>query len=208
MKQQLRWLCLTGAFLVVLAGVLIAWERGTFRQQKEGPPVIREIGSLQVTNQAGTPVKLADLRGRPWAIDLIFTRCPGPCAQLTGVMKTVQERLPATSSAGLLSLTSDPEYDTPAVLKDYARRFGADTDRWQFVTGSPAEVRRLATEELLMVLQDKPTEEQTSPVDLFLHSTLIVILDGQGRMRSFVEGLEPGAADKIVEILRQLERED
>src|SRR5690606_5143702 len=147
--RQVRWLVITGALLVVaMAGLWFAAGRAARRQgpaASEDPPVIRVVGSFSVTNQAGATVTGESLRGRPWAVDLIFTRCPGPCAILSGVMAQVQERLPPDSRAGLLSITSDPDFDTPEVLARYAERFGADTSRWQFVTGTRDEIRRLAT---------------------------------------------------------------
>jgi protein SCO1/2 len=119
----------------------------------------------------------------------------------------VQEALPAGSPARLLTVTSDPEFDTPGVLRAYAEKYRADTNRWQFVTGSKAEIRRLVTKELLLVMEEKPEAERASPEDLFLHSTLIVVMDSQGRLRTAVEGLEHGAARRVVQALRQLERE-
>jgi len=168
---------------------------------------LREVRPFSLTNQLAEPVGLESLKGRPWAVNLIFTRCPGPCAQLSGVMRTLQKRIPEGSKAGLMSLTSDPEHDNPGVLAAYGARFEADARRWQLVTGTRAEIRRLATEDLMMVLQDKAPELRESPEDLFLHSTLIVLLDGRGRVRQVVEGLEPGAVDRVLALLAELERE-
>jgi cytochrome oxidase Cu insertion factor (SCO1/SenC/PrrC family) len=190
--------------VVVLLGLA---QFGGRRDASTPLPVLREVGSFVVTNQSGAVVTAADLRGRPWAIDLIFTRCAGPCPQLTQVMRVVQESLPQDSRAGLMSITSDPEFDVPSVLREYAARVGADADRWQFVTGSRAEVRRLATEQLLLVLVEKSENQRVTPEDLFLHSTFIVVVDRAGRLRTAVEGLEPGAAGKVVDALRRLERE-
>lgn len=122
-------------------------------------------------------------------------------------MARIQDGLGATSTVGLLSLTSDPEFDQPPVLREYARKVGAQPNRWQFVTGTRDQIRRLATQEFLMVLQDKPEKERASEEDLFLHSTLIAIIDAQGRMRGTVEGLTPGAVEQALGMLRQLEAE-
>lgn len=207
LARPLRWLVITGAILVVAWLGLWLWSKQASRRPVP-LPVLRQTGAFVVTNQAGTRLASDDFRGRPWAINLFFTRCPGPCARLSGLMRSVQDRLPADSRARLLSLTSDPAYDVPEALRSYAAKFGTDTNRWQFATGAPAEIRRLATEELLLVLQDKPEESRESADDLFLHSTLVVLMDGQGRLRTAFEGLEPGAADRVVAALRQLESED
>lgn len=170
-------------------------------------PVVRALGSMAVVDQSNTRWTLADFQGRPWVVNLIFSRCPGPCAQLTGVMREVQRGLPPRSSARLMSVTSDPDFDTPEILARYAAKFGADTDRWKFVTGDRAEIRRLAIQEFLFVLQDKPESLRESSDDLFLHSTLMAVVDARGQLRGVVEGLEPGAAGRILSMLAQLEAE-
>lgn len=208
-SRPYRWLIITGLLLVVAMAALWRMQhRATRRAEARAAlPVIREVGAFTVTNQNGQRIDASEMRGRPWAVDLIFTRCPGPCAALTGVMRAIQDRLPPASSARLMSLTSDPEFDTPEVLAEYAAKFGADSNRWHFVTSSREEVRRLATRQLLLVLEDKPEAERESPDDLFLHSTFIVLIDGQGRLRGAVHGLEPGAADEVLAGLAALESE-
>ena len=93
------------------------------------------IADFTLTNQNGSAVSLADLRGQVWVADIIFTRCPGPCLKMTRQMKELQEALPPASQAKLVTLTTDADFDTPPVLKAYAERFGADTNRWMFLTG-------------------------------------------------------------------------
>lgn len=171
-------------------------------------PVLGEVGDFAVTNQAGLRLDAAALKGQVVVVDLIFTRCPGPCRQLTGVLRRIQDGLASSSApTKLVSITSDPEFDTPAVLAAYATRFGADPARWHFVTGAKPVIRDLATRQLKLVLVEKDAAERSSPEDLFLHSTLVVVLDRQGRLRAVVEGLEPGAADQVLAVVGQLERE-
>jgi protein SCO1/2 len=205
----MRWLLIFGAILIAALYLLRALDqRRVFNATApQGLPVLGTLAEFAVTNQNGVRVTAPDLQGRPWAVDLIFTRCPGPCATLTGVMRSVQDRLPAASRSRLMSITSDPAHDTPEVLAAYARRFGADLDRWQFVTGSREEIRRLATEQLYLVLQDKAEDARESETDLFLHSTLIVLVDREGRLRATIEGLAPGAAERVLAGLAQLESE-
>lgn len=207
MSKQFRVLILSGA--VLLAGMvglrlLTAWLAGG------GPPlpVLGEVGEFAVTNQAGGVVRRADLLGKVWVADLIFTRCPGPCRQLTGVMRKVQDGLPAGSTARLVSVTSDPEFDQPEVLRWYGAKYGADTNRWQFLTGTREAIRELATGHLKLVLQEKAEAERQSPDDLFLHSTLMVVVDRRGRLRAAVEALEERGAERVLEAVRALEREE
>lgn len=207
LARQVRWLVISGAVLVLAMAFL------TFRARQGGRaserlPILREVGAFAVTNHLGARVDSGSLRGRPWAINLIFTRCPGPCATLSGVMRSIQAQLPPEARAGLMSVTSDPGYDTPEVLAVYGAKFGADPDRWQFVTASKEEIRRLATRQLGLVLEEIPEGERQSPEDLFLHSTLIVVVDGRGRLRAAIDGMEADAVSRVVSALRSLEAEN
>ncbi|MGE3311088.1 MAG: SCO family protein, partial [Limisphaerales bacterium] len=129
-------------------GPTVVFQSRTGAGVDSGPlPVLREIRDFSLTNQAGAPFSKADLAGGPWAVNLIFTRCPGPCTQLSGVMRSVQSALPAGSKARLLSLTSDPGFDTPEVLTRYAAKIGVDAGAagWTWATGSKDVIGRLAT---------------------------------------------------------------
>ena len=83
------------------------------------------------------------MTNRVWVADIIFTRCAGPCPVITGHMKSLEDALPKTSDAKLVTLTTDPDFDTPAMMKRYGERFGADFNRWMFLTGTKAEIAAL-----------------------------------------------------------------
>ncbi len=86
-------------------------------------PVIGQIADFTLTNQNGQVTTLADLSNRVWVADIIFTRCAGPCPRMTAQMRSLQDLLPHDSEAKLVTLTTDPENDTPSILKKYARPF-------------------------------------------------------------------------------------
>jgi protein SCO1/2 len=158
-------------------------------------PVIGPIADFTLTNQIGRAVSLADLRGRVWVGDIIFTRCPGPCLKMTKQMKELQEALPPASQARLVTLSTDPDFDTPTVLRAYAERFQADTNRWMFLTGTKQAIAKLAIDSLKLTAIEKKPEERESPQDLFVHSTIFVVADKQGRLRGVFEttgdGIDP-----------------
>jgi cytochrome oxidase Cu insertion factor (SCO1/SenC/PrrC family) len=175
-------------------------------------PVIGPIADFTLTNQTGRAVSLADLRGRVWVADIIFTRCPGPCLKMTKQMKELQEALPPASQAKLVTLTTDPDFDTPTVLRAYAERFRADTNRWMFLTGTKPAIGKLAIDSLKLTAIEKKPEERESPRDLFVHSTIFVIADKQGRLRGVFEttgeGIDPQKVKtEILAAVSQLERE-
>ena len=171
-------------------------------------PVLRTISSMDLVDQEGEPVNLQTFRGQPWFANIIFTRCPGPCARMTQKMRQLQEALPAEASeVQLVSLTTDPDFDTPEVLSQYARKFQADIRSWKFLTGTKEEIVRVSTQEWLLVVLEKGEAERESPNDIFLHSTLTVLMDGLGRIRGTYEILEEGQLEEALADLQRLLQE-
>lgn len=95
-----------------------------------------------LTDQSGHTVSLADLRGKTLVVDFIFTHCPGPCPILTGIGVDLQRRLDAElrQRVWFVSISLDPERDTPEVLRAYGEKRGVDFSDWSFLTGDPETV--------------------------------------------------------------------
>ena len=201
-----------GLLIVILAvaAVLSRVERG--RGRAVALPVLGSVADFTLTNQNGQAVTLAELRGHVWVADIIFTSCAGPCPRMTKQMKALQGALPPASRAKLVTLTTDPGTDTPTVLKTYAARFEADPSRWMFLTGAKREIAALAIGSLKLTAIEKKPEERENPQDLFIHSTIFVVVDKQARLRGVFEtegeGVDPiRERDKIIAAVQQLERE-
>src|SRR5215472_5670390 len=107
-------------------------------------PVLSQVAGFTLTNQNGTVTTLADLSNRVWVADIIFTRCAGSCPIMSTEMKSLQDGLPSASRAKLVTLTTDPDYDAPGILKKYGEHYGADFQRWTFLTGAKNELAGLA----------------------------------------------------------------
>jgi len=99
--------------------------------------------AFTLTSQDGAAVTLADFRGKVVAVTFIYASCTDTCPILTALMASVQDKLGGDFGAkvAFLSITVDPERDTPQVLKQYAETFGADPKGWAFLTGTPAVIR-------------------------------------------------------------------
>jgi len=217
MNPQPRKISLTLSFglLLVLLTLLLAYLLTAVQTRvKHAPPlpVIGPVNDFALTNQAGVGVSLADLRGQVWIADIIFTRCPGPCLKMTRQLKELQDALPAASRARLVTLTTDPEFDTPPILAKYAERCNADTNRWMFLTGTKKEIGALGSGSLKLTAEEVKPDERKSADDLFIHSTIFVIVDKQARLRGVFqtggEGVDWSVEKaKILAAGRQLERE-
>ena len=165
---------------------------------------ISQLPDFTLTNQTGRAVSLVDLKGEVWLGDIIFTRCAGPCPIMTQRMSELQAVLPVK----FVTLTTDPEFDQPDVLKKYGERFKADFARWVFLTGSKENVARLAVDGLKLAAIEKKPAERENERDLFIHSTLFVLVDRQGRLRGSVEKDDPNLKQKLLAAVKQLMKEE
>jgi cytochrome oxidase Cu insertion factor (SCO1/SenC/PrrC family) len=200
---------LTVAFLLLASLLAVLKVRAGFGKPL---PVYGPIADFALTNQNGRAVSLADLYGRVWVADIIFTRCAGPCLKMSRQMMELQQALPPGSPVKLISLTTDPGFDTPAVLKKYSERFSANPSRWWFLTGTKAQIAALAIGSLKFTAIEKAPEERQSPADLFIHSTVFVIVDKRAQLRGVYEttgeGTDPQQVmTQLLAGIRRLERE-
>jgi protein SCO1 len=197
-------ICFTLALVFLLTKVKSQVSQKTF-------PVYSQVQDFSLTNQNDVAVSLADLRGHVWVADIIFTRCAGPCPRMTRQMKELQDKLPSESPTKLVTITTDPDHDTPAILARYAERFEADGKRWLFLTGTKSEIGRLAIDGLKLSAVEKKPEDQESSQDLFIHSTIFVVVDQRGQLRGIFETGGEGvdwekSKQQILATVAQLER--
>jgi len=202
---------------LTLALLLLAWLMALVRLRSQGtaaggaPPVLAAVAPFALTNQQGVTVTQSDLLGKVWVADVIFTRCAGPCLRMSALMSKLQQRLP-TDAAMLVSLTTDPEFDTPEVLAKYASRFDADSKRWMFLTGSKEQIAELGTKSLKFTAIEKSAETRQDPADLFIHSTIFAVVDKKMHLRGVFEtegeGVEPEQSlRRIITLVQQLRNE-
>lgn len=176
-------------------------------------PPLGNIVDFTLTNQDGRTVNLSDLTNHVWVADIIFTRCAGPCPRMTRQMKSVQDRLSPADKARLVTLTTDPDFDSPAILKKYGAQYGADLNRWTFLTGRKSEIGMLAANSLKLSATPIKPEDQKDSADLFIHTTVFVVVDKHARLRGVFETggegvdwtnvVRPG----LLAAIRKLERE-
>jgi len=171
---------------------------------KRDLPVISQLSDFTLTNQLAQPVGLAKFANKVWFADIIFTRCPGPCPVMTKRMAELQAHFAAEPDVAFATLTTDPGHDTPAVMQRFAGRFGANAERWQFLTGDKPEIVRLAVDGMKLIAREKPPGEQATPEDLFIHATIFVAIDRQGRLRGVLESMEDGWKEKAISIANSL----
>jgi protein SCO1/2 len=212
--RRFPWTVGIGVLLLILSlSLAFLLAKAQSRVVRHEPlPVLAQVADFSLTNQNGAAVSLADLRGRVWIGDIIFTHCGGPCLRMTHQMKELQDALAKDNSIKFISLTTDSDNDTPAVLKTYAERNGADLNRWSFLTGTKKQVNNLAVDSLKLSVVEKKPEERVTPEDLWVHSTIFVLVDKRGQLRGIYQtGGEdvswPAEKRKLLAAAKQLERE-
>jgi protein SCO1/2 len=197
------WLLLVSTIVVIAS---YGWVR--FRvSQSRVLPMIGQVTGFTLTNQMGQSIDATTLKGQVWVADLIFTRCPGPCLKLTRNLVALQQQFAPHQSVRFVSLTADPEFDTPEILRAYAQRFGADGSRWHFLTGTRTNINQVAIGQLLLAVQEKEPDQREAPQDLYLHSTKWVLIDASGRLRAIYEGTDPNSVRAAARDIRRLLRE-
>lgn len=166
------------------------------------PPleVYGEMPNFSLIDQTGAAVSADDLRGHVIIASFLFTRCPTVCPLMAMKMRRIQDR---TRDAGaqlkLLSFSVDPEHDTPAILADYAEGYGADPERWRFLTGPLAEIERVSIEGFMLGLERLGTPPGGVP-DI-AHAERFVLIDPALRIRGYYDA---GDAIRIERMLRDV----
>jgi len=161
-------------------------------------PVLGQVPEFELTSQHDRPVNSSELDGKIWVADLIFTACSGPCLRMTSQMSRVQEGLKEWDGFRMVSISVDPERDTPERLTWYAEQTLADPDVWMFLTGEMDIIRSLAVEGLKLVVEK---EEGSAGI---LHSDRFVLVDDAGRIRGYYDGTDPDAVDEMIRAARGL----
>jgi protein SCO1 len=144
---------------------------------------------FSLVDQRGEPFVLSSLRGDPVLVDFVFTRCAGPCPILTGLHRDVREGLSEAVRARVhsVSITLDPAYDTPEVLRDYAAKRRLDTERWSFVTGPVGEVDA--------VVHAWGVGSVRGPDGAIEHTVVTFLVDADGRIAKRYLGLDHDPAE-------------
>jgi protein SCO1 len=145
--------------------------------EEERLPTIGAAPDFALTSQDGAEVSLGDFRGNVVAVTFIYVSCPDVCPMLSDKLARVQDALGSDfgTKVAFLSITTDPEHDTPAVLKEYAEALDADLAGWSFLTGEPTAVLDVAHRYGVAVA--KAADGQVD------HTLLTTLIDRHGRIR-------------------------
>ncbi len=236
MKGLRRSVALAGAALVVaVGGGLVAWPalRGLalFRPPGSEPAgttletlgTYGEVPDFALTERSGRTVTRADLVGTVWLANFIYTQCTETCPLQSARVARLQAAFAGETDLRFVSITVDPEHDTPAVLAAYAERYGADPGRWLFLTGNKRVIYRLAKDGFRLGVVD-PSDPAASAglgrwltpelawathgsKGLVMHSSRFVLVDRTAQIRAYHQPDDEASLGRLQANLRTLLRE-
>lgn len=156
-----------------------------------GEPAAR----FELTDQEGNQFDSASLKGKVWMGSVFFANCPGPCFRENQAIADILREIDDPNFVAV-SLTCDPENDTPAALEHYADRFEADPQRWKFLTGDMDVIKRVGTKTFLL------------PVEIGVHSERGAVFDREGRLRGSYHLLQEDRVERLKKLIRDVLAEE
>jgi protein SCO1/2 len=167
--HRLLWAIAVMTAATVL-GLVVSWSPprttpGVEQARESDRPLLQDtlarVPPFVLVERSGKEMTLGDLSGKVWIADFIWTRCPDVCPLISAVMARIQAHFKDEPDLRLVSISVDPEHDTPPVLSRYAAQFGADPDRWLFLTGDKKSIHTLVREGFKLLVYD-PAEAPVS----------------------------------------------
>lgn len=143
-------------------------------------PKLGSIPSFEFTDSDGNLISQEDLSGKIWVADFIFTTCTMACPVMTGNMNLIHKAFKNNDKVRIVSISVYPEYDTPEILKEYASRYNANTNRWHFLTGPEENVK----------LVIKNGFKMGDYEDIIFHSEKFALVDQNGNIRGYYNGIK------------------
>ena len=169
LKDKRFWLFVTFGVIILVVSL---------RRQdnkKSELPILGKLIDFQLTDQDGEIFSKEDLLGKVWVADFIFTTCAGPCPVMSGQFAELQSRFSNAPDLNLLSISVNPDYDSPEILREYGGRYGANYNKWRFLTGDREAIHELAVDGFKVGSVEDP----------IFHSTRFILLDDKARIRGY-----------------------
>jgi cytochrome oxidase Cu insertion factor (SCO1/SenC/PrrC family) len=178
--------------------------------QPAQPPmdVFGTTPAFQLTDQSGATFDSQSLLGRVTLLDFIYTDCTDACPMLSATFQEAQRKLAAANLLGskimLVSLSVDPQHDTPTVLAEYGQQFKADSSSWKMLTGDWDQVYDVVTGFKVASRPPRPAVDAPAPSGTELtHTTAVVLIDSRQQVRAYLDGTDM-SADELIAAARRL----
>jgi protein SCO1/2 len=172
------------------------------RDVENGDTVYHKIGSFKFVNQDSQVVTNETFKGKIYVADFFFTSCRTICPIMKTQMHRVYDSIQNDPEVLILSHTIDPEYDTVALLHDFADRLGVKTEKWHFVTGEKDSIYNVAQKSYFSIA----AEDKSEP-DGFIHSGAFLLVDKEQRIRGKYDGTKEEEVNRLMGDILKLKAE-
>ncbi len=197
------------AFILLLLGGIITWSlkvgpgfwslRGGNQKSLAIHGDFGTVPDFSLTERSERAITRRDLHGQIWIVNFIFTACKETCPAQSAAMARLQADTDLKGKIKLVSITVDPKRDTPEILTRYANRLGAHPEQWYFLTGTKEEIYGLAQEGFRLGAAQVPNSSD-SPA--YIHSSRLVLVDGEATIRGYYESADPKALHKLTQDIK------
>ena len=157
------------------------------------------IANFKFLNQDSSWVNNDTFNDKIYVADFFFTSCPSICPIMKSQLIRIYEEFENEDDLRLVSYSIDPEYDTVAVLREYAKRLGVSSDRWHFLTGPQDDIYELGETSYMVTA----AEDESAPGG-FLHSGAFLLVDKERRIRGVYDGTVEEQVNNLMNDIRLL----
>lgn len=200
--------------ITAIVAIVCLLVSGCIKEKEQRLPILGEkeitgtdtlyhkIGKFRLVDQDSTVITNNTVNGKIYVADFFFTSCRTICPIMKSQMMRVYEVIKSDPEVLLISHTIDPEYDTVALLHDYADRLGVKSDKWHFLTGSKDSIYYLAQTSYFVTAMEDETDQ-----DGFIHSGAFLLIDKKGHIRGKYDGTKDEDVNKLLKDIEILKKE-
>ncbi|HXC63232.1 MAG TPA: SCO family protein [bacterium] len=205
MGGRVRTLTMAG---LGLALALVLWS--AWRRPAPAPALLHygPVPAFKLTGMDAKPFASSALAGKVWAASFVYTQCKNSCPMLQAQMRRLSQSLPAGPAFALVSITVDPDRDTPQALAAYAQKMGLTDPRWAFLTGPKPVLKKLIQEGFHLAAEPGERQSDARRAPDILHSSKIVLVDKHGDIRGYYDGLLAESVEAVRNDAARLAAED
>lgn len=175
----------------------------TVRRKQIPDTIYHTIRDFKLSDQTQKEFKFPADSPQITVVNFFFSRCDGFCPAMNKQMKRVAERFGTNTLLQFASISLDPEFDKPEVLAAYAKSLNVNSEKWFFLSGDQTTILNLSKQDFLLDAMPDPQHPGQ-----FIHTSLLILIDPQKRIRGYYDALSKEQADKLIDEIKVLIAEE